>query len=861
MLTRDYRDVHYSLAELIRRKIQGWREAHDEDGRFRVAEAVAMTKRERGDYFGKFNEDWLDANHQLALVWQNGLSKGMMSYPLIARSIRAKQATEITTPLKFSIEPVYKDADLEAMAERLEQVFSYLRRKHLDTNFDYQSSYIRQTSRVAWLYTTFSKKGGNLIPVPEMQAVHIADGAAQYLCGNCGGAFAPEQLNIAAHPVQTLQGALSEIDAARAQGALSTPEELNQALSGVSQIEEDLTETDCPGCGQLGTLQSQHQIQVNAQQVPTGRMDYQDTGELRVNMYSPFQTRMDELNTTGFKYKQGHWFNFMLILPLYEALRYCKTDEQRQKIQALSPDHWSDALHWHYELGKARGNRTPYSQTSLMRADQLVALEFWWIVPMACGSDEWKAPSDEIIGDFQIRAGETLEKAFNRQFKAFDGVCALVCGDEILNVFNGNFTQNWNGIPWKIDPYSAYPRGEERLLSLQDVATRTFTMVFSYSQRSSAPKGIANPLFFRMEDLQANITGGWIYPKLDLKDLSAPGFDLQKHIFYLTPPNLPELVSDFIELIVAMAKEESGIYDETVGAGNSSNETARGRETAMTQSLNLQVPEIRTKGEAICDWFLTAVELIQRDAPDVYFRLFTDEDENEWTEADIELFRSLKFRQQFKVSVVDGSDIPRTQDDLEEALFIAISQGLFDPANPAPIDIRQMLLKIRGIDYDIDDYEKTRRLAKKRYERLKEIISEFNPADAIVFVEIADQMNPGMVIHTPMLNPELINQITTDPVAQMRPEIDNNFVFIKFYKEKMFGLLSHKKIDQVFLFALSEIIKQHQGQVAGEIAKQTALESTNAAAGAMTNGAASNETENDRNASQQDAGAKPGANA
>ena len=88
----------------------------------------------------------------------------------------------------------------------------------------------------------------------------------------------------------------------------------------------------------------------------------------------------------------------------------------------------------------------------------------------------------------------------------------------------------------------------------------------------------------------------------------------------------------------------------------------------------------------------------------------------------------------------------------------------------------------------------------------------------------------------PALNPELEGMLASDPLVQLRPAIDNNFIMIQYYKEKLFGLLSKEQIDPVFVFAVETIINQHRGQIAMALAQQTSIQTiAGATEGAVNN--------------------------
>jgi hypothetical protein len=825
---------------LINNKLKAWRDAYDDDNRYLVTENVTMVKRDRSDYFGNFDEEWLDKRHPLQMTWKPQMSKGMVTYPVIRRSVNAKIATELATGIKLAIEPVRKDPQTESVAQKSESISAYFRRLVWDTSFDYAQSKMRQLGRLAYVYTSSNLEGGLEIPFPIMTEKPVMSGTFHLGCQTCGAQVTPEEVGMT-DPL------------ADAQGRLDTAfEENRRAIAGMSMaksnVEPDYTgvydeaaqipdindELYCPMCaeqGQQGMLTPQANG-VSWQMAPfhDGTYEKKPTGTISSRLVSHLNTRVDEFNAIGFRLNNAHWFNFRFLMPTYQLEQMCGDDDtKKRKVKDRGSREWSDAVRWSYELMKKRGNVIP--DVSESRVTHLTEVEIWWIQPVAC--DGWKCDSEFQVGKWKIRPGQSICDSFGGKDK-FVGLGVMVCGEELLKVFNEDFRKKWTGIAWTPDPYAYFPQGEERLLHLQDAATRVFTLIYSFSQRSAAPRTVAHRKYFTRDDLEAHVVGGIILSKAGTDD-KATGFDLKRYIFNLEAGELPQMMQAFVEMIVTIVKEESGVYDEVTGAGDQHNKTKGGREVALNRSLGLQLPQMQAKGQGLVNWTYQILEHAQ-EMEDHFFLLFTDEDEEEWTNDDIENFRNTDIRKELNVSVVEGSDVPRTREELEEAYLIAIQEGLFDPANPTPVDIRSIILKIRGIDYDLDDFDANQRVANIRYDNIKRVLLDADPSSAIIMTPVIDPatgmpsvqidpqtQQPGEPLLQPSLHPKIINDLMTNPLTQVQEFADNHFVFIQFFKRKLFGVIGSRQINPVLMLGLNLYITAHRGYIAAEMARQVAL--------------------------------------
>lgn len=841
-------DKGKTFKDLIKNKLASWRHLYDDDNRYRVAELVTMVRRDRSDHFGNFDESWLDRRHPLQMTWKPQMSKGMVTYPVIRRAVNAKIATELSTDVRLTIEPVRKDPRTEAVSSMSNKIWAYGRRTVWDEQFDYNQAKMRQLGRCVYIHVSKDLEGGVDIPYPNMVPKPSVSGLFTLDCATCGREVMPEEVG-ASNPIQiaqeNLDAAFERHSAAKQEmGELGSSEEpdyqgaYDEALAPENLIDDTMSEPYlCPICAEGGitapltpNLQDMKMTMVPAHD---GTFNYKKSGQINGQLISPLLTRIDEFNALGFEMHKAHWFNYRFLMPTYEVELMCGEDnsDAHEAVKNHTHEHWSDAVRWHYELRKNRGNVSPeYTGTNLTH---LTECELWWIRPIACKG--WKATGNEEIGDWSIKTGQTIEESFTSKSRKgekpveFKGLALLVVGDEIIKVFNEDFRKNWLGVAWTPDPHSYFPQGEERLLPLQDAATRVFTLIYSFSQRSSAPRTVANQLHFTREDLEAHVVGGIILSKLNTKNPDE--LDLRKHIFNLDAGDLPSSMSEFVQMLISIIKEETGVYDEQTGAGSSYNRTKGGRELALDRSLGLQLPQMQSKGRGLREFAYRYLEHAQ-EMDDAFFTLFIDENEEEWTDVDIEQFRKTDIRKEINISVTEGSDVPRTREELEEAYLAAIAEGLFDPNNPTPVDIRAIILKIRGINYDLQDQDANLRVANTRYENIRKKLMAVNPGDAIVMMPTPDPADPtgatplmvqGEPVMQPQLDPRLLQALMTEPDTQPQEFADNHFIFIDFFKKKLYGVIGAKSINPVLVLGINAYIAAHRGYVAADLAKQMAL--------------------------------------
>lgn len=841
---------HLPFEDMIKARVKAWRGQYDTANRPRMAEAVTLTYRKRGDYFGYLHQAGYRSQ------WRGFSGTGMVTYPVISRSIRSKTATAVSTRIQTDVEPVRNTPEKQAAAEIAKNVLKFLRNQHRTKSFEAELAEINQINRFSFIYNEFQPTGGTVVDVPVSKPKAVKQGATEYACASCGFVHAPEDLGIEdvadrfegrdiAEQLRAEYGeapaaAASDVEAEAPQALM--PAETGDEFGGAQIVnadgyefedDEDPNVHSCPECGEAAVY-LQQRARWEQIMALTGEYAQTDTGRMATKVVSPLLLRIDAYKATGFNYRDADWFCFHPLVPAYEICRIAPHLENRIKGGEFSQ--WSESARWHYELSinSSSTATTGYShQGRDYHLDELVEIEIWYISPRACYG--WQSPDNYEKDGFTIKRDETLFDAWERQSPddKFTGLAVILLGSgesaEVVAVGNEFFTEKWVGVPWKIDAQSFFPQGEENLLKLQDAATNVLSMAYSHVRRMSNPKLIADSFKFDRDDVEKNQTGQIVWTQKTTQE--AAHADWRNYIGYLQPADLGAAVYQLIQFIIEIAKEESGVFNETVGNVESDTETLGGRRMALTQSLSLMTPTQQAKAVAFIDQEYVWLELVKKYAPDEFFMLIKGTFEEEWKPQDIEAFRALDISNELFISVVEGTDMPKMQQEMEQRFMVAVQLGLFTEPNQLPLPIRNHIVKsVLGIDFDIANYSAYKRLAEQRYKNLRKELDGLMPNDAFTIVP-----DPATGFPTRSLRPEIVASIAQDPRTAPRGT-DEHLTFIEYYTDQINGLAGASAPDEVMIAVLEKEIDMHRAYLAATVTQASAVQGVaDNTAGAVAN--------------------------
>lgn len=851
--------------EMIRARTKAWKDEYDQAAVPRLSDAVNMTFRKRGDYFGYFFGGGTRRSQ-----WRSFPGKGMVTYPVIGRSIRSKIATSCSTKVQIEVEAIRDVPEKQAGAEIARSILRFEDDRNWTQRLEAASSEMCQLQRYCWLYNDYKGAGGMAIDVPVTETRVKKSGQTLYTCANCGFQHTPEDLDVddiadefkdkdlaASNDIthdDTSEGAEpanpslqpSPAEAAGNSASAGTdpdadgdsdaadPEdwkddEANRILEHTAGLV--CPNPDCQAKALVMTDRAHHE-QVEAY---TGEYQKLDTGFFDTQVISPLLTRIDSYPCIGFEYRRAGWFNYHPLIPLYELIAMAP---HLAEIIGTGAGQWSEQARWHYELNQNTSSSQGFSYRSkTYRADELVEPDVWFIQPHAClgwtasqewtlnkwtkdDSGSWQETTDPL---FTIREGETIEDAVKREtgVEEFKGLLLVMWRDHIIGIGAQahEYYRKFIGMPWKIDAQSFYPQGEENLLKLQDAATNVLSMMYSYQQRASLGPLVVDPMGGFDENAVAGIgqPGKIIYRKPLQADVTNQNW--QHFLGYLAPGPMSEAIQNFITLIIDIAKEESGVFNETVGNNDNAVETLGAHQLNLNQSLSLLTPTQQAKAFTKVDWSFSVLEHWQTDAPDEAFALVKGTFEEEWKPEDIEAFKSLDIERELAVTVVEGTDVPRTQIEMEQRYITALQTGLFNEPNPLPLQIRAHIIKsVLGIDFDIGNYQAFKRLAARRYQQMKLEMAMVSPQEALTIVPDPTSGYPVRQLR-PEVTASLLQDIRTAP-----EQTDAHLVFIEYFTDQLNGLLGAKEPDELMVEVCKTMISAHRAFVAQASVQAQAVE-------------------------------------
>lgn len=796
-------DSNSTLKEKIKNRWQTARKSFDRDFEQRVRDFVTLEMRRRGDYAGRFS-----VNEK---TWRPGISSAVVSYPVIARSLRANTATSISTDIPLTFEPSTQHPAKRAAVELVKAIYKYESDRLWDEALESKHADLGQLGgftafKLALEEDTDESFGTR--PAAITRSVEL-ESDQMFACANCGHNYEPQDLGLTNINENGITEFSSQIAAQMSEQGMEDGDIL-KAFTPAYNADK----TACPGCG--GQLVPTNDPSVIFSDVPSGEeVDIYDKHVSR-EIISPLLIRFDPVMSVGFEYDKAEWFNHHYLVP-HHQLRKAFPDHAK-KIEGYSYSQWSDSVKWYYELSKPNLGQTDQLAESDER-QYFAELDVVYFRPSmfdgvtAGEQDTFQVDGEQITVNKGEEYASAIEKAVGEKFL---GLKAFFLHDELLGLETvRSDSDHWVLVAWRPNPTCAVPNGEERQIRLQDQITNIMSMRYAMVVRANNAFLVYDSKYFERADLTRNQAGSLLGTKPNGPDRTGA---VTQQIGYVNPPPPNDSDMAFLQLCLATAKEESGVYDETVGNTDSSNKTARGRELAINQSLGLLGVTQKAKKLGKVKFFRNVLRLWQQ-KPDECFRCLAGIYEDGVTPTDIEDFKSLKLDKDVQISAVQGADIPKSTPDMFNAYQIALQLGLFIKDNPLSLEHRQYIVRnVLGLPIDLENYEADRRIASERVSAIKRIIQSKGQELAaegfdVLTVDFNEFQQPEKVLH-----PDIVAAISVDPQTQITT-FDNHTVCIEYYNNQLKGLVVAKQRNEPLISALRTQIKLH-----GEIMKITAMQ-------------------------------------
>lgn len=541
--------------------------------------------------------------------------------------------------------------------------------------------------------------------------------------------------------------------------------------------------------------------------------DYEELngGDTETEIYTSYEMKADERNAKGGNLSKSRWLrnNYLVYRNELEELRPWALLNGRG-------GGWSEGLRQQraLETSAQTGDNLGGDERDGAgdRDEDLLDFRRYWLDPKAVAG--WVCPRDFTLGSaedgytFTIRAGQTFDDVFVDEEGApvpFEGLYLERVGDELLYVGNEDFRKHWSVGHWQMDANAFWGKAQEDLLDLQEMRIEMVNIFFQAGMTMSLPPLIIDGLLFDGEDF-VNDPGKIIRTR---KGFNRDGKPISDFVHQLFPQGPGPDMFNFYHLLVQSTDESSGVAPVSVGMGDPHNKTLGGQQLLTQRAVGLLVPSQKNKARCKREWAYQQLELIQKYwTPDRYAPLKSKFGE-EWKEADVEAFRKANIREDYDIGYVEGSEVPQSLEEREVKLVGLLTSGILqDPI--VPLQLKQMLVRMAGIDYDVENYESEIRVCNARLRRMDAVIAQLKELGVgYLFDEMGPLVDP---FGRPQIDPLAVQQVLYAPGCEIMPEADNLIVHMEFWKDQLMAEAANNSPDplRVAVFR-ARLLEQAQG--------------------------------------------------
>lgn len=766
---------------------------------------VTLEMRNRGDYAGKFSI--------AKKTWRHGLQTAVVSFPVISRALRSNTSTSVSTDIKLNHQASTEHPAKRNAVEIIKSIYAFEEPRLWTEELEIAHAHLAQLGGFSVLEISDDEKTKTTYQEPKVKANVdlIRDQIAT--CTNCGENYYPHELGLANQNQNGINGFTHEMVAEMRSRNIPDEDILNSYKPKYELGGEEV----CKKCGKPGMISLVGEPETGFVDLPDDE-DLEDFNDYlsKIDIFSALLWRFDTVSSIGFKYKNAEWFN--THYPVSKSKLKAKYKKHAKLIDSYSFDKWSHSFKWYFDLGKPNlGQTESYTQHDerqwFAEVDRVIFKACMFEGEIANDEDTFEIGEKKIT----VKKNECYADVFRQHVEDFDGLEIYFLDKEILEI---GFWEEEKIvhvlIPWRLNPTSSVPNGEERLQRLQDQVTNCLSMEYQNVVRETNAILTANSRYYEKSDLTRNIPGQVAMTKEDLED----GQNVTNHIAWVSPPPRDGSNMTFVQLLIDVSKEESGVFDETVGSTDPSNETLGGRNLAINRSLSLLGPTQKSKKHGKIEVFKEIYKRWQR-KPDAAFKMLRGVYEDSITPADIDDFKNFNIDSELRITEVQGSDVPKNAPDQFNLYQIAVSWGLFQKESPLPLEYRQYILRsVLGLPIDLENYEADRRIAADRVLLIQGIIERKKQelGDQPILTQMKDQF--GKV--TTQLVPDVLTAIEVDPQTQITIH-DNHLVLMDYYNNQLKGLKVSRSFNQELVLALEAQIVGHE-QMAANLAMQKQAE-------------------------------------
>lgn len=732
---------------------------NQESERERIYTYVTLTKRYRGDHFGFFASDnsgqWIPVNNP-----------GLKKVNVVAPVVRSNNKNWMEASCRLQVTAQNSDPEVSGGADIAQALLDKIIERDWTEQLEEMISELAQLSGAYFLYSRYNKNLGPMLRVPQMARQDFTV-PGKFSCATCGS---------------------------------DGPREDAEITGGCP----------APGCGAAVTLTDP--IVLKNINVPSG-YDEQRGGDSETVIYTSYEMKVDERNSKGGDLSKCRWVrnNYLVYRNELEAMR------PWAKLDGKGTD-WSEGLRQQRALetsAQTGDNLSTDNQANSDRDEDLLDFKRYWFDPKALMG--WVCPHDWKFGDeergfvFEIKAGQTFDEVFldeEGQPLPFKGLYVERVGDEVLYIGNEDFREHWSVGHWQMDATSFWGKAQEDLLDLQEMRIEMVNIFFQAGMAQSLPVLVIDGMMFDGEDF-VNDPGSIVRTR---KGYDRGGRPISDFVHQVEPVGPGSEMFGFYNLLVQSTDESSGVAPVSVGQGDPNNKTYGGQQLLAQRAVGLLVPSQKNKARAKREWAFQQLELIQEFyTPDRYVPVESRYGE-QWKEADVAAFRKANIREDYRITYAEGSDMPQSLQEREVKLVGLLQSGILqDPT--IPLQLKQMLIRMSGVDYDLENYDSEIRVCNARLRRMDRVIKMIEQGG---MPYVVDEMGPVVDDYgRPAIDPMAVGQVLNSPGCEIMPESDSIVVHAEFWKDQIMAEAANETPNPFRLAVLrARMIEQASGAAA-----------------------------------------------
>lgn len=458
-------------------------------------------------------------------------------------------------------------------------------------------------------------------------------------------------------------------------GLMGDSQELEPAVSA--------TGTEVRRCPQCGSPQVVERGAVTVEQQVIAGFDMAPGTEIDAEVIDPFQVK---LNLQAHNLKHSSFLRNLTLV-------------RTGLLQSLYD--WADIGHSHtldqgmlarQELQRSAGNTSITAQGQQVSsgfAQEVTEFAEYWLEPAEYA--EYRFPLDT-----ELASGEVIPKDTSLLSLRPTGMKIVRAGGLIVEEYEEAKNDLWTQACWELAPDNAYGLGIENIIVANEIHNRVMSLLFEATMKEVSPRRIYNQL--KVGKTAFTARPGWASPMRNPTPTDNPGNYI--HVDQAQPVSQGGMM--LAEGMKAdMGLLAGGVFSQLSGDPSIRSDTLGGMAIMREQALSNLLTRLELIVEADTDMVRQHCQMLKA------YRLWEPylRRASAYAEYELQMAEELEPLADLKVSVVEGSWVPRSElerrNDLADAFALGgLPGGVWNPAVPELV--RKLALERLNLPYDTD---------------------------------------------------------------------------------------------------------------------------------------------------------------